>query len=59
MEGLIVRLKEMMTALSTSGFMPLIAKTLFEMKTELVKAGFTDEQAMQIVIAHGLSVNKS
>ena len=51
-------LTAMMTAIAETGFMPAIARMLFDMKTELVKAGFSEDQAMQLVVAHGIHLNQ-
>jgi len=48
---------ETVTALDTlidSEFPASIAALMYKMKEELIRAGFTPEEAMQIVIAHGV-----
>jgi len=51
-------LKNRVEALYESGAMQTIANALFIMKMSLVNAGFTKEQAMQLLVAHGLSFIK-
>lgn len=41
-------------ALIDSEFPASIAALMYKMKEELIRAGFTPEEAMQIVIAHGV-----
>jgi hypothetical protein len=47
---------ELMQQVRESGMIGEIAKTLFALNKELQIAGFTEEQAMQIIIQHGTSM---
>lgn len=43
-----------MEAISESDFPETIATLMFRMREEFVKAGFTDEEAHQLILAHGV-----
>jgi hypothetical protein len=57
MKELVNQLKEMTKAMREYGILAEVATSLFTMKLELVKAGFTEEQAMQLLVAHGMGVS--
>lgn len=40
-------------ALADSEFPTTMAELMFKMREEFVKAGFTPEEALQLVVAHG------
>jgi hypothetical protein len=55
---MIEQLKELMKEfLEDEEIFPMIAKAMMRMKRELVIAGFTEEQAMQMLVAHGFGFN--
>lgn len=47
---------KLMSGARESGLYAEIATTLFTFKEELIAAGFTPEQAMQIIVQHGMNM---
>ena len=43
-----------MNAIVDSDFPETIATLMFRMREEFVKAGFTDDEAQQLILAHGV-----
>ncbi len=57
---MIEQLKELMKEfLEDEEIFPMIAKAMMQMKRELIIAGFTEDQAMQMLVAHGFGFNAS
>jgi len=55
---MIEELKELMKEfLADEEIFPIVAKAMMRMKREFVIAGFTEDQAMQMLVAHGFGFN--